>query len=98
MSMNKSLLSLGLILLLPVVSVHVTTAEEATDMEKSWPIEQHCLGEPTPPDDWAFEGTIFTQGSGVHAIRADVTTPYYVAFSGDTEFGNNGALSPENAT
>ena len=62
-----------------------------------WPIVEQCAEEPTTPSqDWKFDGTIFTQkGDGIHAIRSDIPTPYYVAFNGGSEFGNMGKLSPD---
>lgn len=95
--MEKLSLSLSLIYCLLLSVVPTVTAQDAADAETGWPIEQQCVDEPTmPPEGWTFEGTIFTLGDyGVHAIRADIATPYYVAFSGDTVFPNIGALSPD---
>src|SRR5689334_6655260 len=68
-----------------------------------WPVEKRCVSEPTTsPADWSFQGTIFTMDNviyredigGVHAIRADVDTPYYVAANGK-DFVDAGALSPD---
>jgi hypothetical protein len=55
-------------------------AQETAD--SGWPIEERCLGEPTPPpDDWTFPGTILMTGHyGIHAVSADFDKPYLVAF------------------
>ena len=95
--MKNRLWNFGLVLCLLAVSGYTTTAQEAADTDIGWPIEQQCAGQPTPPPEgWTFEGTIFTRGGdGVHAVRADMATPYYIAFQSDTEFGAMGALSPD---
>jgi hypothetical protein len=92
-----------LICCLLLLTFTFTHAQEATpEPADGWTIEQRCVAEPTtPPDDWTFEGTIFTSDyifsdevGGFHAIRADVETPYYVAFNGN-DFVRWGALSPD---
>ncbi|MEO8609344.1 MAG: hypothetical protein ABI690_15740 [Chloroflexota bacterium] len=47
-----------------------------------WPVEERCVGEPTkPPAGWTFPGAILMTGHyGIHAVSADVPTPYVVAF------------------
>jgi hypothetical protein len=47
-----------------------------------WPVEERCVGEPTkPPEGWTFPGAILMTGHyGIHAVSADVPTPYVVAF------------------
>jgi hypothetical protein len=68
-----------------------TVAQEITDT--GWPIEERCLGEPTPPpDDWTFPGAILIKGyAGIHAVQAEWETPRVVA----NEYLQGGALSPD---
>jgi hypothetical protein len=83
-----ALLVCSLILLLPALSV-------AQDEADSWPIETRCAAEATsPPADWTFDGTIFTQDlDGIRAVNAAFPTPYFVIFS--SEFMDGAALSPD---
>lgn len=74
-----------LILLLFAVSI----AEAQTDSTNNgWEIVERCVGEPTaPPDDWSFEGYFaFYNEDGIHAIRHELATPYYIAFSRPDQF------------
>lgn len=75
-------------------------AQEATPeaAPEGWQVVERCVDEPTtPPEGWSWEGVIFTltRGDGLHALRADVETPYYVAFDSQSEFAVSGALSPD---
>ncbi len=78
-----------------IVLAFSTTAAQDDDTS-GWPVEQRCVGEPTaPPEGWTFEGTIFVQrDDGVHAIRSDVSTPYFVAFNG-RDLTSAGTISPD---
>ena len=86
-------LFLLLILLLSTSLANAQATPEATD----WKTEQRCITAPSqPPQGWTYDGVIFTfSGAGVHARRADVATPYYVAFDSDSEFASLGRLSPD---
>jgi hypothetical protein len=84
--------------------VSVIYAQEAIAMpDAGWPMEERCVGAPTkPPKGWSYEGTLFTQdsgmysedGGGFHAIRQQVATPYYVTMNGKN-IVYAGALSPD---
>jgi hypothetical protein len=68
--------------------------------DEGWPVTENCLGElpyPTiPQEDWDFEGVIFSyNGLGVRAIRTDVETSYYIAFSSMEGFPTAGGFSPD---
>ena len=87
--------------LLMVVTSH---AQETPDT--GWPIVEQCLGEfpfpSIPQSRWDFEGMIFNvRDDGVHAMRSDLDTPYFVAFDNSNQLSNNnifsrhGDLSPD---
>lgn len=91
-------------LLIVFVGSQITRSQEATDTpDAGWPVEERCVGRPAKsPKGWSYEGTIFTadngmyseDGGGIHAIRQEVSTPYFVAMNGkDIVYG--GALSPD---
>ncbi len=94
-SMKKLFLALTLYCLLIFPSLMLTAQDEA---DTGWPIEQRCVGDPTPPpEDWTFEGTILMEGNyGIHAVSVDFETPYVVVFlpPSRTLSGGN-ALSPD---
>ncbi len=88
--------------LLPLLSVFLLTVQIASAQETpeptGWTTEQRCITAPSqPPEGWTYGGVIFTfiPGDGIHARRADVATPYYVAFDSDSEFGHAGTFSPD---
>jgi hypothetical protein len=90
MNLHK-LISIGVssaLLLLPALSF-------AQDNADGWPVEQRCAAEAVvPPDDWTFNGTIFTRDlDGIRAINAAFPTTYFVIFS--SEFLKGAALSPD---
>ncbi|HLU11821.1 MAG TPA: hypothetical protein VK003_19260, partial [Oceanobacillus sp.] len=69
-------------------------AQDATP--EGWEVVQRCITAPSePPEGWTFEGTIFTYRGSVHGFRADLPSPYYIAFGSDTEFGGAGTFSPD---
>lgn len=75
------------------------TTAFAQDDSPAWEITQNCMGElpypAIPQSEWTFEGVIFTQDSqGVHALRTDMDTPYFVAFDGAGSFSSVGRFSP----
>jgi hypothetical protein len=97
----KSLRLLPIFLCL-LFALSPTVAQETADT--GWPIEERCLGEPTPPpDDWTFPGAILMTGHyGIHAVSANIATPYVVAFLRSNMEGvrredtpNNNPLSPD---
>lgn len=70
----------------------------AAQEDTGWPIEQRCVGEPTaPPEGWTFDGTILLKGHyGIHAVRADLDTPYVAAFIDQYQLALGGErLSPD---
>ncbi len=82
----KALLPLLAALLFVVSPLAAQETPEPTD----WTTEQRCITAPSqPPEGWTYDGVIFTfiPGDGIHARRADMDTPYYVAFDSDSEFG-----------
>ena len=102
--MRKRFGFLMVLLLVVLAGLQVSLAQEATDTpDTGWPIEKRCMGEPIrPPTEWKYEGILFTadngmyseDGGGIHAIRQQVPTPYFVAMNGkDIVYG--GALSPD---
>ncbi|HSS95979.1 MAG TPA: hypothetical protein VLK33_03055, partial [Terriglobales bacterium] len=85
-----STLFCSFILLLPVLSF----AQDQDDTN-GWSVDQRCAAQAiTPPDDWKFDGTIFTwDWDGIRAVNAAIPTPYFVLF--DSEFMEGAALSPD---
>lgn len=77
MSKTGWLVLTGLCLLLTVSSAAAWKVEET-----GWPVEERCVGKATePPEDWKFPGAILMTGHyGIHAVSADLPTPYVVAF------------------
>lgn len=71
------------------------SAQTADDFE-AWEIVSQCVAEPTaPPADWRFDGAVLLTGEfGIHAIDANIATPYVVAFLRDVVPGGGG-LSPD---
>ncbi len=69
----------------------------AQDTTDNWTITQQCLEAQTPPDDWAFDGTIIAAGwAGIHGINAAWETPRILAFRDQwIEEGGSGTLSPD---
>ena len=96
----RLLFFLMLTLILPplILSAQESTPEATSQPDtEGWPIVQRCVGEPTtPPDEWTYDGTIFTytQDQGVRALRADQPTTYFIAFNGEN-FNEAGAFSPD---
>jgi hypothetical protein len=70
-------------------------AQDATT-ETGWPIEQRCVGDPTPPpDDWTYDGTILLTGyAGIHGVNAAWDTPRVLTFLNEDNLWG-GALSPD---
>lgn len=70
-------------------------AAQDTPSQTGWPIEQHCVGDPTsPPADWTYDGTIFVQGQqGIRALDDYYKTPYFTLF--ESPFIYAAALSPD---
>jgi hypothetical protein len=64
-----------------------------------WEVVQRCvtLKYPIiPQSQWDFEGTIISRNTnGVHAIRSDMETGYYIALMSDRSFILSGAFSPD---
>ncbi len=90
----KTLLPFLVVLLFTLHAVSAQETPEASD----WTTVQRCITAPSqPPSGWTYDGVIFTfkSGDGIHARRADVATPYYVAFDSDSEFGASGSFSPD---
>jgi WD40 repeat protein len=86
-----------LLLLILLLSTSLASAQ-ATPESTNWTTEQRCITAPSqPPQGWTYDGVIFTfrPGDGVHARRADVATPYYVAFDSVGEYAWAGSFSPD---
>jgi hypothetical protein len=81
-------------LLCLLVALSPASAQETES--SGWPVEERCVGEPTePPDGWTFPGAILMTGHyGIHAVSADVETPYVAVFLGRRDVPG-GALSPD---
>lgn len=102
--MRKRVKFLTVLLLIFLLVSEVSQAQEATDTpDVGWPVEERCVGESTKlPEGWKYEGTLFTadngmyseDGGGLHAIRQQVATPYFVAVNGK-DIVYAGALSPD---
>ncbi len=93
----RHLFLMPIMLLLCIVAP--LSAQDATS-DTGWPIEQRCVGDPTPPpDDWTYDGTILYQGEyGIHGLRSDWPTSRVLAFTNVMSPGNyivQGALSPD---
>jgi WD40 repeat protein len=86
---RQSLISIILLLCIAAPMVAQDTAPYI-----GWPIEQHCVGDPTPPpDDWTYDGTIFVQGTqGIRALNDYYQTPYFALF--ESPFIYAASLSP----
>ncbi|HEX2905985.1 MAG TPA: hypothetical protein VHO69_03950 [Phototrophicaceae bacterium] len=91
--MRHSYLFLTLICLLFALPTLSLTAQ---DTPTAWPVETHCVGEPTtPPEDWTFPGAILMTGNfGIHAVHAGWDTPHVVAFLEKNNTTNTAGLSP----
>lgn len=91
----RSLLTLLALLLISASAA----AQEATPetSPEGWEVVQRCITAPSePPEGWTFEGTIFTYRSdGIRGFKADVSSPYLIAFQSDNEFGGAGTFSPD---
>ncbi len=73
-------------------------AAQETPTPSDWTTEQRCITAPSqPPEGWTYDGVIFTfkPGDGIHARRADMPTPYYIALDSQGEFGSVGNFSPD---
>jgi hypothetical protein len=87
------------LLLCLILAFSPTVAQDSENT--GWPVEERCLGEPTPPpDDWTFPGAILLTGHyGIHAVSVDFPTPYVVAFVPTTPQRDaetlRGTLSPD---
>jgi len=89
---------LSLISILFLLFTVTPLAVQDTIPAPGWPVEQRCLGDPTPPPDgWTYDGTIFAYkaGEGVRGLRADLSTPYHVTYEGDSIFNSAGSFSPD---
>jgi WD40 repeat protein len=68
--------------ILPILLCLIFAFSPAAAQDTGWPVEERCVGEATqPPEGWTFPGVILMTGHyGIHAVSADVPTPYVVAF------------------
>jgi hypothetical protein len=96
--------TMKLICLLPALLLLAFAAPPAAALDTAdtgWKVEQRCVGEPTaPPKGWTFPGAILMTGHyGIHAVSADIATPYVVAFiPREPRYGVitlDGVLSPD---
>lgn len=87
-------LSLISIMLLFFIVTPLAAQDAASDT--GWPIEQRCIGNPTPPpDDWTYDGTILLTGyAGIHGVNAAWDTPRVLTFLNEDNLWG-GALSPD---
>jgi hypothetical protein len=83
---------ISIMLLLCIVAP--LAAQDATP-DTGWPIEQRCVGNPTPPpNDWTYDGTIFISDAiGIRALNAQVDSLYTVFERQDFIIG--AAISPD---
>jgi len=81
------------ICLLILLCLVASTALAQEPTEEPTVIKQ-CITEfVEPPNNWTFDGTIFTYGNGLHAFRSDADSRYFVAFH--DEYLASGAFSPD---
>lgn len=68
-----------MLILLMIFDVGIAQSD---DIGQPWPIVEQCITlESTPPDSWAFEGTlIMTSQRGLHAYRDEWETAHITAF------------------
>ncbi len=85
-----------ILMLILLVCVPLTEAQDEA-RGNGWEIIERCISEPlAPPDDWSFDGYIaFYNEDGIHAIRSDLETPYYLAFTNPGQFTNIASFSPD---
>jgi len=90
--MKKLFLALALLCFLIFPSFTLVAQDET-----GWPIEQRCVGDPTPPpEDWTFDGTILMQSAlGIHVYQAGWETPHVAAFLNQDSNLRGAALSPD---
>jgi hypothetical protein len=82
-------------LLLGLFSIIAPVAAQETPPDTGWPVEQRCVGDPTPPPEgWTYDGTIFVQGTqGIRALNQKYATPYFALFESPFIYG--ASLSPD---
>jgi WD40 repeat protein len=87
--------SVPVLLLSLFASLSPAAAQDAVDT--GWTVDEMCIGEATPAaEGWTFPGAILLTGRyGIHAVSADVPTPYVVAFINQVELVGTGVLSPD---
>ncbi|MBW4436670.1 MAG: PD40 domain-containing protein [Pleurocapsa minor GSE-CHR-MK-17-07R] len=96
-NLRRLTLAAGLCALIPG---SMSAWAQNTNPAAGWPVSESCLGPlpyPTiPQTQWDFEGAIFNANSeGVRAIRADVSTSYFLALEGSNVFAEAGGFSPD---
>lgn len=87
------------IVFLLVGAFSFSNAVLAQDNTDEWDIIERCLelNYPTIPQErWDFEGVIISRNQyGLHAIRTDFNTSYYIALDSETSFTSIGDFSPD---
>lgn len=81
-----------------LIAIFTLISAQTSDDFEAWEFVSQCVAEPTaPPADWGFDGAVLLTGEfGIHAIDANIATPYVVAFLRDVVPGGISAgLSPD---
>jgi hypothetical protein len=92
-----------ILILVCLFVLSITPAIAQSEATEAWSIVERCVGEPVaPPDDWSFEGIIFSLSDyAVHGINAAYDTPYIIVFRADPfmmdsgTYAQSGAISPD---
>ncbi len=73
-----------------------TMLAQSSEFNNEWLIDEQCIEPSSPPDDWTYDGVIVTQDeAGLHGIRADMDTSYFLAFDNDEQFLVMASFSPD---
>ena len=76
--------------------ITLTVVAQSSDFNDRWLVDEHCIEPMSAPDDWTYEGVIVTQdNAGLHGIRTDMDTSYFLAFDNDNQFLEMASFSPD---
>ena len=92
---DKPLQIFHLVLLIFLVASSTVVAQ-SSEFIAEWVVDEHCIEPVSAPDDWTYEGVIVMQDeAGLHGIRADMDTSYFLAFDNDNQFLEMASFSPD---
>ena len=84
-----------LVMLLCLLALTIIPTIAQTDETETWEVIERCVDEPVePPDDWSFEGVIYTYGdTAIRGLRHDISATFITVYAGEN-FLTGATFSP----